>query len=135
SPHYPLPTPGEQPLVPIGHGFAGRIAASQHAIVAEDLSEIDVVSSWLRTKLHSIAGVPIIRPTGVIGVLHVGSVARRRFEREDLDLLNLVAARVGGALERAQLYEAARDARADAARVADRLRRLQGATGGPPGGG
>jgi PAS domain S-box-containing protein len=120
--------PGEQPLVPIGHGFAGRIAASQHAIVAEDLSQIDVVSPWLRTKLRSVAGVPIIRTNGVIGVLHVGCVSTRRFDRDDLDLLNLVAARVGGALERARLYEAARDARAEAARAADRLRRLQAAT-------
>ena len=120
--------PGEQPLVPIGHGFAGRIAASRQAIVAEDLSQIDVVSPWLRTKLRSVAGVPILRANGVIGVLHVGTVAARRFDRDDLNLLNLVAARVGSALERAQLYGAARDARAEAARVADRLRRLQAAT-------
>jgi PAS domain S-box-containing protein len=118
----------EQPLVPIGHGFAGRIAASKHAIVAEDLSQIDVVSPWLRMKLRSVAGVPIIRSNGVIGVLHVGSVVARRFDREDLDLLNLVASRVGGALERAQLYKAARAARAEASRSADRLRRLQAAT-------
>jgi PAS domain S-box-containing protein len=118
----------EQPLVPIGHGFAGRIAASKHSIVAEDLSQLDVVSPWLRAKLRSVAGVPIIRASGVIGVLHVGSVTARRFDREDLDLLNLVAARVGGALERTQLYEAARAARADASRSAGRLRRLQAAT-------
>jgi PAS domain S-box-containing protein len=118
----------EQPLVPIGHGFAGRIAASKHSIVAEDLSQLDVVSPWLRAKLRSVAGVPIIRTSGVIGVLHVGSVNARHFDREDLDLLNLVAARVGGALERTQLYEAARAARADASRSADRLRRLQAAT-------
>jgi PAS domain S-box-containing protein len=120
--------PGEQPLVPIGHGFAGRIAAARQAIVAEDLSQIDVVSPWLRTKLRSVAGVPILRGDGVIGVLHVGTVSARRFDRDDLALLNLVATRVGGALERAQLYEAAREARAENARAADRLRRLQTAT-------
>jgi len=120
--------PGEQPLVPIGHGFAGRIAASRHAIVAEDLSRIDVVSPWLREKLRSVAGVPIMREAEVIGVLHVGSQEPRQFDAEDLDLLGLVAARVGGALERAQLFDAARAARADAARAADRLRRLQAAT-------
>jgi len=75
-----------------------------------------------------VAGVPIIRTDDVIGILHVGSVQTRLFDREDLDLLNLVAARVGGALERAQLYEAARAARADASRAADRLQRLQAAT-------
>ena len=120
--------PGEQPLVPIGHGFAGRIAAARQAIVAEDLSQIDVVSPWLRSKLRSVAGVPILRGDGVIGVLHVGTVSARRFDRDDLALLNLVATRVGGALERAQLYEAAREARAENARAADRLRRLQTAT-------
>jgi PAS domain S-box-containing protein len=120
--------PGEQPPVPIGQGFAGRIAATRQPLVAEDLSRIEVVSPWLRQKLRSVAGVPIIRGKGVIGVLHVGSRSRRHFDREELDLLNLVATRLATALDRAELYEATRAARADASRAADRLRRLQAAT-------
>jgi PAS domain S-box-containing protein len=120
--------PGEQVPVPVGEGFAGTIAATREPLVAEDISRIHVVSPWLREKVRSVAGVPIVRRDEVIGVLHVGSVSTRVFDHEDVDLLNLVAARVGGALERAQLYEAARLARADAARAADRVRRLQAAT-------
>jgi PAS domain S-box-containing protein len=120
--------PEEQVPIPIGQGFAGRIAADRKPLIAEDLPRIQVVSPWLRERLHSVVGVPILRDEEVLGVLHVGTAAPRAFDMEDADLLTLVAARVGGALERAQLFEAARVARTETARAADRLRRLQAAT-------
>src|SRR5436309_5456779 len=97
-------------------------------VVVEDVSRVEVVSPWLRERLRSVVGVPIFRADDVAGVLHVGSTSQRRFDRGDIELLELVAARVGGALERARLFESASAARADAARAADRLRRLQTAT-------
>ena len=120
--------PEEQVPIPLGKGFSGRIAAERTPVVVEDVSRVEVVSPWLRERLRSVAGVPIFRADDVVGVLHVGSTSQRRFDRSEIELLELVAARVGGALERARLFESARSARADAARAADRLRRLQTAT-------
>ena len=120
--------PEEQVLIPVGQGFSGRIAAERAPLVVEDIPGFRVVSPWLRDRLHSVVGVPILRGDDVLGVLHAGSAASRSFGPEDVELLTLVATRVGGALERAQLFGAARTARADASRVADRLRRLQTAT-------
>ncbi|MDP9300865.1 MAG: GAF domain-containing protein [Actinomycetota bacterium] len=120
--------PEEQVPIPLGKGFSGRIAAERTPVVVEDVSRVEVVSPWLRERLRSVAGVPIFRADGVVGVLHVGSTSQRSFDGGDIELLELVAARVGGALERARLFDSARAARADAARAADRLRRLQTAT-------
>ncbi|TMM23861.1 MAG: GAF domain-containing protein [Actinobacteria bacterium] len=120
--------PAEQVPIPLAKGFSGRIAAERAPVVVEDVSRVEVVSPWLRERLRSVVGVPIFRADDVAGVLHVGSTSQRRFDRGDIELLELVAARVGGALERARLFESASAARADAARAADRLRRLQTAT-------
>jgi PAS domain S-box-containing protein len=120
--------PEEQVPIPIGQGFSGRIAAERAPLVVEDLPTFQVVSPWLRERLRSVVGVPILRGDDVLGVLHAGSASPRSFDQDDVELLTLVAARVGGALERAQLFDAARTARADASRAADRLRRLQTAT-------
>ena len=120
--------PEEQVPIPIGQGFSGRIAATRAPLVVEDLPSFQVVSPWLRERLRSIVGVPILRGDDVLGVLHAGSAAPRSFGAGDVELLTLVAARVGGALERAQLFDAAQSARVDASRAADRLSRLQTAT-------
>ena len=46
--------------VPVGAGFAGRVAADRRAWVVDDLSQIDVVSEYLRRAGGSIMGVPLI---------------------------------------------------------------------------
>jgi PAS domain S-box-containing protein len=120
--------PEEQVPIPIGQGFSGRIAHERTALVVEDLPTFRVVSPWLRERLRSVVGVPILRGDDVLGVLHTGSATPRNFDADDVELLTLVAARVGGALERAQLFDWARTARADASRAANRLSRLQTAT-------
>ena len=120
--------PEEQVPIPIGQGFSGRIAQERTALVVEDLPTFQVVSPWLRERLRSVVGVPILRGDDVLGVLHTGSATPRSFDADDVELLTLVAARVGGALERAQLFDWARTAQADASRAADRLSRLQTAT-------
>ena len=117
--------PEEQVPIPLGKGFSGRIAAERTPVVVEDVTRIEILSPWLRERLRSVVGVPIFRADDVLGVLHVGSTSRRRFDRGDIELLELVAARVGGALERARLFGSARAARADAARASPISRRLR----------
>jgi GAF domain-containing protein/anti-sigma regulatory factor (Ser/Thr protein kinase) len=64
----------------------------------------------------------------VIGVLVVGSIAERRFDAGDVDLLTRAADRIAIAIENARLYGAERVARAQAERAADRLRRMESIT-------
>ena len=92
--------------IPLGKGFAGRVAATKHPVVIEDLDEYDVWNPILREKgIRSMLGVPLLVRGAAIGVLHVGTLTQRRFAAEDAELLSLVADRVAIAIERARLHE------------------------------
>jgi GAF domain-containing protein len=92
--------------VPLGRGFAGRIAAYRHPVILDDLDVADIFNPILREKgLKSMLGVPLLVRDRAIGVMHVGTLTYRRFTEEDTELLQLVAERVGLAVERAQLHE------------------------------
>jgi PAS domain S-box-containing protein len=103
----------ETVLVPLGVGFAGRVAALRAPLVVDDVASIEVVTPLLRERLHSIAGVPLLLGERLLGVLHVGCVAPRHFGGDDVRLLERVAALAAQAIERADLYEAERQARAE----------------------
>ncbi len=92
--------------LPIGRGFAGRVAATRAPVVIPDLdnSPVTVVNPLMREKrVRSLLGVPLIVEGEVIGVLHVGSLTRREFGEGDVDLLRLVADRVALSIERSRL--------------------------------
>ncbi|HTW11622.1 MAG TPA: GAF domain-containing SpoIIE family protein phosphatase, partial [Solirubrobacteraceae bacterium] len=90
--------------IPIGRGFAGRIAQERVAIFIADVDHADVVNPILREKgIESLLGVPLITEGELIGVLHVGSLTPRRFDLRDLAVLELAAARAAPAIVRARL--------------------------------
>jgi anti-sigma regulatory factor (Ser/Thr protein kinase)/putative methionine-R-sulfoxide reductase with GAF domain len=81
--------------IPIGKGFAGRIAAERRAVVIEHVDHTNVMNPILREKhIRSLLGVPLIAEGAVIGVLHVGTLTPRRFTDHDAELLRLVADRI-----------------------------------------
>jgi transcriptional regulator with GAF, ATPase, and Fis domain len=87
--------------IPIGRGFAGCIAASCELRIVDDLSKVEVVSPILRNKrLKSMLGVPLLAKDRVIGVFHVGTVRSRQFTQDDARLMQLVADRMGLAIDR-----------------------------------
>jgi PAS domain S-box-containing protein len=108
--------------VPFGKGLAGRIAAEARPLVIEDLRSYASVSAFLRRRMRSLAGVPILHEGQVKGVLHVGTLQPRTFTDEDVALLQIVAARLAPAIENARLHQAEREARATAEAEAARLR-------------
>ncbi len=90
--------------IPLGRGFAGRIAAERVAIFVADVEDADIVNPILREKgIRSLLGVPLIVEGALIGVLHVGSVTPRMFGQKDVAVLQLAAARAAPAIERAGL--------------------------------
>jgi signal transduction histidine kinase len=92
--------------IPVGRGFAGRVAADRAPVVLDDVDHADVLNPILREKgIKSLLGVPLLARGAPIGVLHVGSLTKRKFTRDDTELLQLVAERVGLAIERARLHE------------------------------
>ena len=96
--------------VPLGRGFAGRVAQTRQALAIEDIDQADVVNPLLRARgIRSLLGVPLLAGGQLLGVLHVGTVSQRRFDDEDVELLQLVADRVALATQ-ASLSETERRA-------------------------
>ena len=81
--------------IPLGKGFAGRIAALKRAVFLERVDHTNVLNPILRDKgIHSLLGVPLMVGGVVLGVLHVGTLTPREFSAADTDLLQLVADRI-----------------------------------------
>jgi signal transduction histidine kinase len=98
--------------IPVGKGFAGRVAAERRPIALDDVDHADVLNPVLREKgIKSLLGVPLLVEGSVLGVLHVGSLTPREFTNDDIELLQLVADRVSLAIDHARLFEAERKAR------------------------
>jgi signal transduction histidine kinase len=94
--------------IPLGGGFAGRVAASQRPVILGDVDHADVLNPILRQKgIKSLLGVPLLVEGSALGVIHVGTLVHRRFTADDVELLQLVADRVAIAIERGRLHERA----------------------------
>jgi signal transduction histidine kinase len=98
--------------IPVGKGFAGRVAAELRPVVLPDVEHADVLNPLIRRNgIASLAGVPLVVDGRPIGVLHVGTLKRRDFTRDEVDLLQLAADRVAIALSHARAFESERAAR------------------------
>jgi serine phosphatase RsbU (regulator of sigma subunit)/anti-sigma regulatory factor (Ser/Thr protein kinase) len=92
--------------IPLGRGFAGRIAAERRAIAIEDVDHADILNPILRQKgIRSMLGVPLLVEGRCIGVLHVGVLRPRHFSDADRDLLQLAADRAAPAIESSRAFE------------------------------
>jgi len=92
--------------IPVGGGFAGRVAASKQPVILDDVDHADVLNPILRQKgIKSMLGVPLLVDGNALGVIHVGTLVHRRFTADDVELLELVADRVAIAIERGRLLE------------------------------
>jgi signal transduction histidine kinase len=98
--------------IPVGKGFAGRVAADRLPVVLDDVDHADVLNPILRAKgIKSMLGVPLLIEGDPIGVLHIGTLTPRLFNRDDIDILQLVADRTALAIEHARAFGAERRAR------------------------
>jgi signal transduction histidine kinase len=92
--------------LPLGRGFAGRVAAERRPVILDDVDYADVLNPILREKgIKSMLGAPLLARGRVLGVIHVGTLAHRKFDADDVELLELVADRVALALERALVHD------------------------------
>ena len=90
--------------IPLGTGFAGRIAATREAVRLDQVDSTTVANPILWEKgIKVMLGVPLMSGDDVLGVLHVGRLERRPFDEHDIELLQIVADRVAGAIQTRQL--------------------------------
>ena len=108
--------------IPVGKGFAGRVAAERRTIAIEDVDHSYVLNPILLEKgIKSLLGAPLIVGGRVLGVVHVGTLVPRAFTERDAELLQFAADRAAIAIDHGRVFEAARA-------VAERFRRLQSVT-------
>ncbi len=86
--------------IPVGQGFAGRIAAGRRPVILDHVDHGNVLNPILLDKgIRSLVGVPLLVHGAVIGVLHVGTVHDRVFTADDAALLQLAADRAALAVQ------------------------------------
>jgi sigma-B regulation protein RsbU (phosphoserine phosphatase) len=86
--------------IPVGRGFAGRIAAERRPVILDHVDHGNVLNPILLDKgIRSLAGVPLLVQGAVLGVLHVGTVRNRVFTTDDAALLQLAADRAAMAVQ------------------------------------
>lgn len=101
--------------IPVGQGFAGKVASTKRAVKIDDLENSNVLNPLLREKgIRSLLGVPLLVEGRVIGVIHTGKFARYEFTDDDTRLLQLTADRIALAIDNARLFEEERTARREA---------------------
>jgi phosphoserine phosphatase RsbU/P len=93
--------------VPLGAGFAGRVAAGRTPIFIPEVTDADIVNPILRgAGVRSLLGVPMVVEGDVTGVMHVGTRSPRTFTDDDAALLQLAAGQAAPAVARARLHQA-----------------------------
>jgi phosphoserine phosphatase RsbU/P len=86
--------------IPVGQGFAGRIAAWHQPVILDQVDHTTVLNPILWAKgIRSMMGVPMVAGGRVIGVMHVGSLTSRRFTSDDIELLQMAADRAAAAVQ------------------------------------
>ncbi len=104
--------------VRFGESFAGRIAVDRHPLTLRHVTSDPTVTPQARALgAETAAGVPLQSGQRLVGVLVIGSRADKEFERDELNLLELVGQRLTNAIVNSSLYESARESN----RVKDRF--------------
>jgi phosphoserine phosphatase RsbU/P len=86
--------------IPVGKGFAGRVAAERHPVMLADVDHSTVLNPILLARgIRSLLGVPLLAGGNVLGVLHVGSLRHRLFTADETALLQLAADRAALAVQ------------------------------------
>ena len=92
--------------IPVGTGFAGRIAVVRHPIRLDRVDATTVANPILWEKgIKVMLGVPLISRDSVVGVLHVGRLDLRPFTDDDAGLLQVVGDRVVAAIQARELED------------------------------
>jgi sigma-B regulation protein RsbU (phosphoserine phosphatase) len=86
--------------IPVGSGFAGRIAAERRPVILDRVDHDHVLNPILLEKgIRSMVGVPLLVNGAAIGVMHVGTQHDRVFTEDDAALLQLAADRAALAVQ------------------------------------
>ncbi|HKM91511.1 MAG TPA: GAF domain-containing protein, partial [Candidatus Acidoferrales bacterium] len=107
--------------IPVGKGITGTAALTRQPVLVGDVRNDPRYLSAVESVRSEMA-VPLMVKGRAIGVLDIQSRELDSFTREQQQVLALVAGRLAGAIENAQLYESAQN-RAETLRVLNEVGR------------
>ena len=95
----------------LGEGLPGRVALTGKAEVVNRATDAlwREPAEGLPHGLHSGLCVPLVIEGQVDGVISLGRIGARGFDRDDLRLLAIIAGQIGAALENVRLHERVKD--------------------------
>ncbi len=97
--------------IAVGQGFAGRVAAERAPVALVEIDDSALENPlYMQLGTRSLLGVPLVVEGRLVGVVHVGTIQRRQFQADEVELLQLVADRLALAVDNALLYQAAQQA-------------------------
>src|ERR1700728_514855 len=99
---YP-PEFAERARVKVGEGVTGQAAQLRHAVLVDDVTKDPTYIAAI-PNVRSELAVPLITKNRVIGVIDLEGRNPGYFTEEHSRLLTLVASRIAGGIENAQLY-------------------------------
>jgi phosphoserine phosphatase RsbU/P len=116
--------------IPLGTGFAGRIAATRQTVRVDEVNASTVANPLLwECGIRVMVGAPLLFGEEVLGVLHVGRREDRPFTDHDALVLQVAADRIAGALKvRQSLLERAATDLVERSLLPARLPTLPGVT-------
>jgi sigma-B regulation protein RsbU (phosphoserine phosphatase) len=93
--------------VPIGAGFAGRVALERRPVMIDRVDPTTVRNQILWERgIRVMLGVPLLVAAEVIGVLHVGRLEDLPFDAADAELLSVAGERMAAAIQTEQRHSA-----------------------------
>ncbi|HEY3841652.1 MAG TPA: GAF domain-containing SpoIIE family protein phosphatase [Acidimicrobiales bacterium] len=93
--------------IPVGVGFAGRIAAERRPVMVDRVDSTTVTNPILWERgIQVMLGVPLLAAGELLGVLHVGRCGPSPFSSHDSEILSVAAERVAAAIQTEQRRQA-----------------------------
>jgi PAS domain S-box-containing protein len=86
-------------------GVTAHVVRERAPLALRDVAGAQIDASSLGPPVSSLLAVPLVERGRVLGSVHVGALTPRDFDAETIDVLRLLADRVGLAIARTQLYE------------------------------
>ncbi len=86
-------------------GVTAHVVRERATLAIRDVAAAEIDASSLGPPVSSLLAVPLLERGKVLGSVQVGVLTQRDFDAETIDVLRLLADRVGLAIARARLFE------------------------------
>jgi diguanylate cyclase (GGDEF)-like protein/PAS domain S-box-containing protein len=117
------PAEARSERIAVGEGTLGQAFERQEPAVIENYGEAADTVAWaVEGGVRSALGVPVMAREEPLGALGVATHSDRHYSRQEVQLLTLLAAQVGPALEAARLYHESERRRREAEALAELVR-------------